>query len=122
MSLPGELLHLAALQCLSFKYFPFVTDADGMPPLLNVLGLISGLWDLSLCIHFTAEECQFDCVTKVKHLIRETNGDKEHWLFRHPVLNYWITHGIHLIFVNLMVVEIEIIIDNFLYPFTSFNN
>ena len=61
-------------------------------------------------------------VTKVKHLIRETNGDKAHWLFPHPVLNYWITHGIHLIFVNLMVVEIEIIIDNFLYPFTSFNN
>ena len=92
-----------------------------MPPLLNVLALILGLWDLSLCT-FYADECQFDCVTKVKHLIRETNGDKAHWLFPHSALNYWITHGIHLIFVNLRVVEIEIIIDKFLCPFTSFNN
>ena len=61
-------------------------------------------------------------MTKVKHLIREMNGVKAHWLFPHPALNYWIIHGIHLIFVNLRVVEIEIIIDNFLYPFTSISD
>ena len=61
-------------------------------------------------------------MTKVKHLIREMNGVEAYWLFPHPALNYWITHGIHLIFVNLRVVEIEIIIDKFLCPFTSFND
>ena len=58
--------------------FLFVTEAGGMPPSLNVLALISGLWDFCLSVHFTAEECQFDCVTKVKHLIRETNGGRAH--------------------------------------------
>ena len=61
-------------------------------------------------------------MTEVKHLIREMIGVKAYWLFPHPALNYWITHGIHLIFVNLRVVEIEIIIDNFLYPFTSISD
>ena len=50
------------------------------------------------------------------------DGVKAYWLFPHPALNYWITHGIHLIFVNLRVVEIEIIIGNFLYPFTSISD
>ena len=67
------------LRCSVFHQdFPFVTEADGMPPSLNVLALISGLWDFCLSVHFTAEECQFDCVTKVKHLIRETNGGRAH--------------------------------------------